>query len=473
MPMLNSPDLIHATPAGSAPAVLGAQALTARRDAALGTTSNPARTGEHVQRAAARRINGLFGSSDAAPVLSPFALHGLAGDIVEATAPITEATPAAMLVTLLTTFGAMVGRGAYVAVGAERHHASLFVLVVGPTGQGRKGTSLKAITPPLRAAGPDAQEFLARRKVSGLASGEGLVAALSGGADLKALDMWEGAGHVDHRALVIEEEFAGLLTSAQRQGSKLSATVRELWDGNDLRVMTKNDPLHLPEPHAGVIGHVTPEELKERLTSTDVSNGFANRFLVVYTRRTELIPEPTTLPERMTSHFGARLQAALDRARDIGAVSRSAAFRQLWARWYGVLESGPTGGRLFDSLSERKSPYVLRLALVYALLDGQSEVDAVHLRAALAVWQYSEASIAHVWGVNLGDAKLDKLWTAVRAAGPQGLTRDAMHTLFSKNGSSEDYDRYEAALVGRGLARVETRRTGGRGRPPQVLVRAD
>lgn len=468
-----SPTSDPTTAADSATPGPTVQHLVTRRDTALQMCgSDDARTGDHIGRAAARRIHGLFSASSAQPVLSPFALHGLAGEIVEATDPITEATAPGMLFTLLTTFGAMVGRGAYVAVGAEHHHPCLFILIVGPSGKGRKGTSLKAITPPLMSAGRDAKEFLTERRVSGLASGEGLVAALSNGANPKALDMWEGAGQVDHRALVIEEEFAGLLTSAQRQGSKLSATVRELWDGNDLKVTTKNDPLRLPEPHAGVIGHVTPDELRERLTSTEVSNGFANRFLFVYSERTDLIPEPSVLPEALTAMFGARLQEALDRARCVGEVTRTQAFRKLWQRWYQVLESGPPGGRLFDSLSERKSPYVLRLALIYALLDGKSEVDAVHLRAALAVWQYSEVSIAHVWGVSLGDPKLDKLWTAVRGAGPNGLTRDEIHTLFSKNGSSEDYDRYEAALVGRGLARVETRRTGGRGRPPQVLVRA-
>lgn len=448
------------------------QHLVTRRDTALRMCgSDDTGTGDHTSRAAARRINELVSAADVKPVLSPFAYHGLAGEIVEATNPITEATPAAMLVTLLTTFGAIVGRGAHIAVGAERHHPSLFLLIVGPTGQGRKGTSLKAITPPLLHAGPDARGFLTDRKVSGLASGEGLVAALSNGADPKVLP--EADGQVDHRALVIEEEFAGLLTSAQRQGSKLSTTVRELWDGNDLKVTTKTDPLRITEPHAGVIGHVTPEELLERLTSTDVSNGFGNRFLAIYSERTELIPEPSVLPETVTAAFGARLETVLERARSVGEVTRTPAFRQLWQRWYRVLEGGPTGGRLFDSLSERKSPYVLRLALTYALLDGRSEVDAVHLRAALAVWQYSEASIAYVWGVSFGDAKLDKLWTAVQEAGPKGLTRDAMHTLFSKNGSSENYDRYAAALVGRGLARVETRRSGGRGRPPEVLIRAD
>jgi hypothetical protein len=474
MVMPLSPDHIDPALAGSDPATGSPRdhaAATSASSAVTATPTDASRVQEQVERAAQRRVHGLFSRPDQAPVLSPFALHGVAGEVVEATAPHTEASPAAMLVTLLTAFGAMVGRGAHIAVGPEHHHARIFALVVGATGRARKGTSLKAISPALEAAGSDARDFLTQRRVRGLASGEGLIAAMSqiDGAD--ALNMWKGAGDADHRALVIEEEFAGVLIAAQRQGSKLSAVIRQLWDGDDLHVTTKRDPLKLSHPHAGVLGHITAEELKETMTSSDVTSGFANRFLMIYSERTRLLAEPRPLPQAVTDAFGARLGAALRTARSAGEVTRSPSFRALWARWYGVLEDGPSGGRLFDSLSRRASPYVLRLALLYALLDGRSEVDAVHLRAALAVWQYSEASIARVWGMSFGEARLDKLWAALCQAGPGGLTRDAVNKLFSNNGSAEVYDGLANALVDRGFARLETRRTGQRGRPPQVLVR--
>jgi hypothetical protein len=321
MPKLTSPAPIDLT-AGSEAAAPTVDLLAARRDRALRRGNTDAeRIGHHVSHAAARRIHSLFAAPGTPPVLSPFALHGVAGEVVEATAPHTEASPAAMLVSLLTTFGAMVGRGAYIAVGPEHHHSSLFALVVGSTGRARKGTSLKAISPAIAAAGPDAEDFLARRKVGGLASGEGLVAAMSRQSSVKAVDMWEGAGQVDNRALVIEEEFAGVLISAQRQGSKLSTVIRQLWDGNDLHVTTKTDPLELAEPHAGVLGHITAEELQDTLTSTDVSSGFANRFLVVYSERSRLLPEPRPLPKNVIDAFGARLGTSLQKARCTGEVT--------------------------------------------------------------------------------------------------------------------------------------------------------
>src|SRR4051794_18903212 len=110
MPKL-SPTPDPTTAADSTSAMPTLQHLVARRDAALSMCgSNDPRTGDHIGRAAARRIHGLFSAASVQPVLSPFALHGLAGEIVEATDPITEATAPGMLFTLLTTFGAMVGR---------------------------------------------------------------------------------------------------------------------------------------------------------------------------------------------------------------------------------------------------------------------------------------------------------------------------------------------------------------------------
>src|SRR5437868_8277039 len=73
--------------------------------------------------------------------LAPAAFHGLAGEIVRTIEPHSEADPAALLVQVLVAFGSAAGRSAYVAVEADRHYPNLFVVLVGPTAKGRKGTS--------------------------------------------------------------------------------------------------------------------------------------------------------------------------------------------------------------------------------------------------------------------------------------------------------------------------------------------
>src|SRR5262245_37756919 len=79
------------------------------------------------------------------PVLAEEALHGLAGDIVKAIDPYTEADKVAVLVTLLTMFGNCVNASAHFLVEYTKHFVRLFVALVGRTAKGRKGQSLSTL----------------------------------------------------------------------------------------------------------------------------------------------------------------------------------------------------------------------------------------------------------------------------------------------------------------------------------------
>jgi hypothetical protein len=100
------------------------------------------------------------------------AFHGLAGEIVSAIEPHTEADPAALLIQLLVGFGNLVGRAPYTAVEADRHGVNLFVALVGVSSKGRKGTSWSQVRRVLEAVDP---EWARGRLLSGLSSGEGLI----------------------------------------------------------------------------------------------------------------------------------------------------------------------------------------------------------------------------------------------------------------------------------------------------------
>jgi hypothetical protein len=69
------------------------------------------------------------------------AFSGLAGEIVHALSPHTEADPVALLLSLLVAFGNFIGRGPHFAAEAVRHHLNLCCVLVGPTADARKGAS--------------------------------------------------------------------------------------------------------------------------------------------------------------------------------------------------------------------------------------------------------------------------------------------------------------------------------------------
>jgi len=71
-------------------------------------------------------------------------------------------------------------------------------------------------------------------------------------------------------------------------------------------------------------------------------------------------------------------------------MARDDEARSLWAAEYPRLSEGEPG--LLGAILGRAEAHVLRLSLIYAVLDQSPVVRMEHLRAALAVWDYAEAS---------------------------------------------------------------------------------
>src|SRR5262249_8277283 len=115
---------------------------------------------------------------------------------------------------------------------------------------------------------------------------------------------------------------------------------------------------------------------------------------------------------------------------------------------------------LLGAVIARAEPQVIRLALIYALLDCTSQIDVVHLEAAMAVWAYCEESATRIFGDSLGDPIADEILLALRRSG--NMTRSHMHHLFARNRSADQIGIALALLLKTGRAKYETRQTGGR-----------
>src|SRR5262249_5462234 len=109
----------------------------------------------------------------------------------------------------------------------------------------------------------------------------------------------------------------------------------------------------------------------------------------------------------------------------------------------------------------RGEAHVMRLACLYAVLDLSADIRAEHLLAALALWEYVEQSVHHVFGDALGDPVADQLLRLLRAA-PDVLTHWEMTHAFGGNHSADRIGRALALLAQHRRADCEKRQTGGR-----------
>lgn len=397
------------------------------------------------------------------PALGDAAFYGLAGRFVALHAPHTEADPVALLTQFLVAFGNAVGREAYYRVGPVAHRPVESVGLVGESSVGRKGTSFAEVRFLFDLArDPWADE----RIVSGLSSGEGLLWEVRDASEKPADGKRKRGepkvdpGVADKRLLVVESELGRALKTMQRDGNSLSGTLRELWDcPAKIRTLTKHAPCKVSGPHVSLIGHVTKPELLRLLDEIDAMNGLGNRFLWVMVRRARLLPDGGSLSAEDRQPLADELAEALQRARCVRGMTRNAEAAELWAVVYGDLTGDRQG--LLGAVTRRAEAHVLRLSMLYALLDGVAVIGKKHLLAALAVWDYAEASARCIFGSSLGDPEADEILRALTAA-PEGLTRSAIRDIFNRNVSAARITRALTALARAGLACGRKETTGGR-----------
>lgn len=372
------------------------------------------------------------------PTLKPQALHGLAGDIVSAILPETEADQVALLLNVLTYFGNAAGRAPHALVGSKRHGLNLYTVYVGATAKGRKGTSMSEVDDLFQRVDPLWHAMCLK---SGLASGEGLKYHIRDASEKKGKDgspLDEGV--TDKRVLPIESEFAGVLKVASREGNTLSPVLRQGWDGDKLLNLTKNDPIQVKDPHVSLIGHITQAELRRYLTETEMGNGFGNRILWACVRRSKELPDGGGIPSYGT--MIPQLKGALDFARGCTQpIRRDEQARAIWHKVYGKLSDGKPG--LLGALTSRAEAQALRLSAVYAAMDASGVVRAEHLLAGLAVWAYCFDSARFLFGDATGDPVADRILTSLKSAGPDGLSLSDINDIF---GGHQKAGRIHAAL---------------------------
>lgn len=385
------------------------------------------------------------------------ALRGPAGEFVLRTEPHSEAHPMALLSQFLVAFGCACGRGAYYQVEADRHYTNEFVVLVGPTATGRKGSSWGHVR---RLLG-DADAAFAGCLAGGLSSGEGLIAQVRDPADED-----HGQAPADKRRLVIEPEFAQTLKVLAREGNTLSAIVRQAWDGEPLQTIVRNDPMRATGASIGIVGHITRDELLRYLTATELANGFANRFLLVAVKRSKLLPFGGALDGARFAEIRDSVRLALRFAQEHRPITFDDDARERWVDIYEQLSTARPG--LAGAATARAEAHTVRLALIYALLDLSERIGLEHLEAALAVWRYSAASARWIFGDALGDSTADELWSAAKER-PAGLTRTEVSELFSRNKKRGEIERALSVLEDAGRIRRETRQAD-RGRTAEVWL---
>ncbi|MBY0514064.1 MAG: bifunctional DNA primase/polymerase [Gemmataceae bacterium] len=396
------------------------------------------------------------------PTLPPEARHGLFGEMLHAVERETESDPAAVLLGFLTCFGSIVGRGAWVQVGADQHFPCLFVGIVGRTSDA-KGVAWGSAKWPFSKADP---AWAKACVCHGVGSGQGLIErvrderrCVNVGKDGTVKETVIPAAP-DKRCLVRLDELAVCLKVQRSESSTLGETLLTVWGGEPLEVPNRGDNALSASGYAvSVYGDTQPGTLRKLLEKgTEGFSGWMNRFLWAAVRSELDLPGGGNI--LVLEPFVKPLADALAFAKQAGEVRRDADAERLWHEVYGTLKrSGDTVPH-----TDRARPYVVRLSLLYALADRSPVIRVEHLRAALAVFAYCRESARLIFG-GKPVAVPDPLWLKLLnlIADQPGILRADLTRAVKNAAKAEAVGDALAKLVaaGKAYATVEQNPNGG------------
>ena len=314
----------------------------------------------------------------APPTLSETALYGLAGLAVQSLALHPEADPAAILLQFLAAFGNMAGPGPHCMAGSTRHGLNLFVVLVGESSKARKGTSWRQISSLFTEADPG---WVARRVTAARPTAYRILHALR-----------DQQPHSDRRLFLLAEEFASVLHLLGHNSGQLSPLLRSAWDGGDLYAHNGTHLLCATNAHLSMVAHITPSELAHHLTRSEAHSSFADRCLWTNVGRGQSLPDGGGLSADQLCAIARELRRAFHWTQSNSEIHfhRTDVAGQLWHERDPVLGQGCP--EIYGAATSRAEAQVLRLSAIYAALDRSAFIEPAHLQAALAIWDYCQAS---------------------------------------------------------------------------------
>lgn len=400
-------------------------------------------------------------------------LYGFVGELATVAAHGTEINPVAAAMVFLSFLGANVGRDTYLHVNNTIHHPRLFTMHIGKSGTG-KGDAQQLVLRIMRRINEIESGLLGHTHTGGLSTREGLVMLLHDG-------IGENPAIQDKRLFVIESELANLLHQSKRDGNTLSPCLREVWDGNSIAPATKSSRISCTDPHVGLHTNITPAELNSLLSSREITNGFANRFLMVFAENVGSVPFPKATPSAVVDDLAAKVmeiirfaKAGYPNTQSSHEMALSEEAKAYYCSIYPTLNA-PVGGDFLTGMLNRRRPYVMRLGMLFALTDQTRVIEARHLQAAFAWVNYATNSVRFVFADKASNPEqaetrqhADKILSELRL-NPAGATAtEIIVNCFQRNVKSQKIHKALTLLLSDNPPKIEQieGETGSKGGRP-------
>lgn len=131
------------------------------------------------------------------------------------------------------------------------------------------------------------------------------------------------------------------------------------------------------------------------------------------------------MPKAESLRLAKKVQETVLFARKVREMKRDNAATELWRHVYHDLSEGKSG--LAGAVVNRAEAQVLRLSMIYALLDLSAVIKLEHLQAALALWERCEQSARFIFGHLTGNPYADEILRLLKSSGQKTQTEINNH----------------------------------------------
>ncbi|MEU3355782.1 DUF3987 domain-containing protein [Streptomyces sp. NPDC037389] len=289
--------------------------------------------------------------------------------------PHMEWSPVGLLGGLLCAFSAMLP-DTRVQRGSGSMPLMLHVLLCGGTGEG-KGQSWGLASAVARDANAT---FMAHHVINGVVGGAGLIQAVA-----------DRDGH----ALIVDTEYARVLRAGRRQAN-LSQTLRDLWDGATVATSRAKEPVQVDEPRVSVMGHITPEEFRASMSTTERDGGSYNRLLILPVTQVRWLSERDQMPAYLIPEAGEAMARAVRFGTRAGLVTLADDAYDTADIIRRDLLTKARESEGLKAFAARCNEQVRRIAALYALFDLRSQITTADLEAAAVLVTYAMESVEDI-----------------------------------------------------------------------------
>lgn len=363
------------------------------------------------------------------PVASPAMFRGILGELSGVFHGWAEAPRVSIFANLLVLSSIAVGTKPKVFT-VKDERLCIQAITCNATGEeGQKGTSTEMALRLFKEALPD---FVKNHVHAGLPnSGPAFVKTIAGYATTPGnIEEWtygadfvgEDSDEQDRKTrrervlpgfpvAVFDSEYARSLDTSARD-KQFATALRDIWDGKDIKCLADggNGFLTVPEPHIGLMGHISPGEwlgiqkpellLPGARGRANLSGGNGNRLFLFWAQVEEddIIDLPEPMPEGYLTEYAEKLRERIEWAQSFeGTVPFTPEAAEHWKKEVAPWLRGNVRGKpVMNEFAGRARPYARRLGALLALLEGKTAVDIDVLETVTAIMDYVFKSIRYI-----------------------------------------------------------------------------